>query len=200
MNAGPPLGFPGSVFEYSDTNYLLLTEIIEEVTGLPFYQAMRELLQYEANGLYDIWFPTLEEQPANTLPRVHQYWDKVNLSSYDFDVSVDLYGGGGIACSTRDLALFNYKLFNGEIVKDKVVLDLIYADYPTRMEDSHYHLGIGDYEVDGQKAYGHSGFWGTKVMYFPELQTAISVFILVKDYSSINNEVIADLLKQLASS
>lgn len=199
MDVGPPLGFPGSIFEYSDTNYLLLTEIIEQVTGKPFYTAIRELLLYKEIGLHDTWFVSLEEKPKHTLPLVYQYWNEMDMNSYGVDVSVDLYGGGGIGCSTRDLALFNYKLFNGEIIKDRTVLNLIYTDFPLKKGDSHYHLGITDYEMDGQKAFGHGGFWGSKVMYFPELNACISVYVLVRDERKVINEVMADMLEVLIS-
>lgn len=197
MNAGSPHAFPGAMFEYSDTNFLLLTEIIEEVTGKPFYEAMRELLQYESIGLHDTWFLTLEEKPKHTLPRVHQYWNEVDMNSFDVDASVDLYGGGGIASSTRNLALFNYKLFNGEIVTDKAVLDLIYTKFPLRMGDSNYRLGITEYDFEGKKAYGHGGFWGTYVKYFPEIDACISIFVLVKDHGKISVGVMSEMLKAL---
>lgn len=42
---------PGEKFEYSETNNLLLTEILEQQTDLPFYTALRVLFSYEQNGL-----------------------------------------------------------------------------------------------------------------------------------------------------
>ncbi|NQX92154.1 MAG: serine hydrolase, partial [Flavobacteriales bacterium] len=40
VDLGDPLGPPGHTFSYADANYLLCTEIIEQVSGKPFYTAM----------------------------------------------------------------------------------------------------------------------------------------------------------------
>jgi D-alanyl-D-alanine carboxypeptidase len=47
IKTGGPLGIPETTFSYADANYLLLTEIIEQITQKPFYSAMRELLYYK---------------------------------------------------------------------------------------------------------------------------------------------------------
>ena len=195
IEAGPPLGKPEEVFSYSDANYLLLTEIIERITGQPFYSAIRELLRYESLGIHNTWFPTLEKKAADTKPLVNQYWGKYNWDSKDIDVSADLYGGGGIACTSKDLASFAYKLFNNEIIKDTTVLNLIYTAIPTNeSEPANYYFGISSYEYRGLSAYGHGGFWGTRVVYFPELRTSIAVYVLEKDKQGLINEIVDKMI------
>lgn len=191
IETGPPLGKPGTTFNYADANYLLLTEIIEQITKKPFYRAMRELLRYETMGLNHTWMPTLEEKPNQTKTLAHQYWGEYAWDSYDIDISVDLYGGGGIACSTSDLANFIFKLFNDEIIKDTTVFNLIYTEIPTKDDKpSNYYLGLSSSEYQGFKAYGHGGFWGTVALYFPELKTSISVFVLERDKRELRQEII----------
>ncbi|MEM9259768.1 MAG: serine hydrolase domain-containing protein, partial [Bacteroidota bacterium] len=116
VKVGAPLAGPGEVFSYADANYLLLTEIIEGRTKLPFYEAMRKLLKYDELGLNKTWFPTLEKKPRRTKKMAHQYWGAYGWDAQNMDVSWDLYGGGGIACPTKDLAQFVYHYFNGNIV------------------------------------------------------------------------------------
>jgi D-alanyl-D-alanine carboxypeptidase len=195
IKAGPPLGEPETVFSYSDANYLLLTEIIESITEQPFYTAMRELLHYESLNIHNTWFPTLEEKPKETKPLVHQYWSEYNWDSKNIDVSVDLYGGGGIATTSQDLASFTYKLFNNEIIKDTTVLNQIFTEIPTSdSEPSGYHLGLSSYEYAGLSAYGHGGFWGTRVLYFPELKTSIAVYVLERDKRGFINELVGKII------
>lgn len=195
IETGPPLGKPGTTFNYADANYLLLTEIIEQITKKPFYNAMRELLRYESLGLNHTWMPTLEEKPIQTKILAHQYWGAKGWDSYDIDISVDLYGGGGIACSTSDLANFIFKLFNDEIIKDTTVFNLIYTETPTKdAKPSNYYLGLSSSEYQGIKAYGHSGFWGTEVLYFPELKTSIAVFVLERDKRELRQEIIGRVI------
>jgi D-alanyl-D-alanine carboxypeptidase len=191
IKTGAPLGNPETTFNYADANYLLLTEIIEQITQKPFYSAMRELLYYKSLGLNNTWFPTLEEKPTQTKTLVHQYWGEYGWDSYDIDVSVDLYGGGGIACTATDLAKFAYHLFNYQIIKDTTVFNFIFTEVPTKDPEQHkYYFGLAPYEYKGFKAFGHSGFWGTIVLYFPEIETSISVFILERDKRELRNEII----------
>lgn len=182
IKVGNPLGKPGTTYSYADANYLLLTEIIENITQKPFYIAMRELLQYETLGLNKTWFPTLEDKPLDVESLVHQYWGKYDWDSYNHDISWDLYGGGGIACNTEDLARFSYNLFNYNIVKDSTVLDLIFTKIHTNDSiQKDYYLGLHLKEYNELKGYGHLGFWGTIVLYFPDLNCSIAVYILEKD-------------------
>ncbi len=199
VTAGKPIGKPGETFSYADVNYLLLTEIIEVITHKPFYKAMRELLRYKELGLNNTWFVTLEKMPNNSKPLVHQYFEKYNWDSYNIDPSWDLYGGGGIASNTRDLARFCYDLFNGKVIKDTSVFKRIFTHVNTQdSTQSNYHLGLAEYSYNGIKGFGHDGYWGTVVVYFPELKTSMAVFVLErrKSYLSGNTiEKIIDIIK-----
>ena len=173
VRLGDPLGKPGFTYSYTDANYLLCTEIIETIEKKPFYTAMRELLKYKILGLDNTWFPTLEEQPANTEAMAHQYWGQKSWDTYEMDISVDLYGGGGIACPTKDLAKFTYDLFDAKIIQD--------------------YLGISKVEYQNFTAYGHGGFWATEVLYFPDLNASVSIYILDRD----ERKLIKSLMDQL---
>lgn len=59
-----------------------------------------------------------------------------------------------------------------------------------------YRMGIWEIEIGGQKAYTHTGFWGTQVVYFPEINASAAV-----NYSSRwKNKGIAPSLSRLAES
>lgn len=194
VKTGNPVGTAGEKFNYSDANYLLLTEIIEGITKKPFYEAMRELLKYEELGIDQTWFPTLEDKPENTKQLVNQYWTSWEMSSSEIDISWDLYGGGGIACPTKDIALFSYSLFNNKIVKSDSVLNLIYTKIPAS-DSVGYYLGLSKDEYFGMPAYGHGGFWGTVVLYFPDLDTSIAVYVLERDERKLRRDVLEAMVK-----
>jgi len=48
-------------------------------------------------------------------------------------------------------------------------------------EDKQYLLGLSEENIEGFKCYGHGVIWGGRVLYFPKLETSISVFILDRD-------------------
>lgn len=184
---GDPLGEPQELFQYADVNFLLATEIMEEVTGKPFYTVMREFLKYDELNLTTTWFPTLEDQPAGTPELIHQYWHENDLGpntvdfawdSHQHDISWDLYGGGGIATNMEELAQFSHHLFSGKIIQDQQVLDLLMTDVTTTDGvPKIYRLGVADAKVKGLRSYGHGGFWGTMVFYLPQLDASISVSV-----------------------
>jgi len=190
-----PLAQPGDTFKYADVNYLLLTEIIEKATQKPFYTAIRDLLDYKGLHLNSTWFVDLEKKLAGVKELAHQYWDRYPWDSYELDPSWDLYGGGGIAATAGDLAVFFQELFEGAIVHDKELLELMHTEVLNG-----YCLGLKKLTVADLTAYYHGGFWGTDAAYFPAINSSISVFILQKDErdkgGAICKEVVA-VLKQL---
>ncbi len=194
VKVGEPLAEPGKKFSYGDINYLLLTEIIENQTNKPFYTAIRDLLGFKRYKLNATWFVNLEERPKNVLPLAHQYYDKYTWDSAKLNPSWDLYGGGGLASTTKDLAMFFQLLFEGKIIKDKKLLEQMHT-YVLPQEESIYCLGLRKISFHGTTGYYHGGFWGTDVMYIPDMNTTISVFTLQKDKRSLNAEISNKILQ-----
>jgi len=188
----------GTSFAYGDINYLLLSEIIEQKTNLPFYIAIRELLDFKGNQLNSTWFFNLEDSPLNTLPLAHQYANKYNWDSYNLNPSWDLYGGGGLASNTKDLAMFFQLLFEGKIIKNDVIKSQIYSYVIPQKKPKNYCLGLYDFpSFDGNKAYYHGGWWGTDVIYLPEINMTISVFTLLKEKRGLNAEISHEIIKAI---
>jgi len=185
----------GQKFSYGDINYLLLTEIIEQKMRKPFYTAMRGLLKYKELELTKTWFIDLEKYPENTMPLAHQYAKKYNWDSYDIDPSWDLYGGGGIAMTARETALFFQYLFSGKIIHDKKLLEAMHS-YVLSPDQCRYCLGIYHFEM-GFNAYYHGGWWGTDVIYSPESNATITVFTLQKDFQHIINPFIGKQFQKM---
>ena len=129
---------------------------------------------------------------------VHQYWGEKNWDSHNQDISWDLYGGGGIATTTKELAQFSYNLFSNKIIKNVNTLNLISTPIQTKDgKDNKYGLGLSLGEVNGYTSYGHGGFWGTVVLYFPQLDTSIAVYILERDKGKLRKDVLEALVFEL---
>ena len=62
---------------------------------------------------------------------------------------------------------------------------------------SKYYMGIQEREIGGLKTYGHGGFWGTTVQYFPDLNTSIAVFLMERDEWPVYLELIAKVTEVL---
>jgi D-alanyl-D-alanine carboxypeptidase len=201
IHSGSSAVKPGEIFAYSETNYSLLTEIIEQLTQLPFDVAVRRLLKFDKLKLNNTWFLLQELAPQGALPLVEQTAKTYNVNSYTLDYSFDAFGGGGLASTVADLAKFSQYLFNGGVFDEPSTRELLYTTVATAdgLEPS-YSLGLMHTNVAGYKAYGHGGFWGTQVKYIPELNLSIAVFVMERDtwpiYNILIEEVVKEVLKQ----
>ncbi|MCT4637848.1 MAG: beta-lactamase family protein [Bacteroidales bacterium] len=166
-----PAGGVGERFSYSDTGYILLGEIIEHVTGKSMGNAITEQLKLKELGLNDIYMEDFDGDFTGR--RVHQYHEGVD--TYNFHPSLDYYGGGGLLSTTADLCGFFQSLFNNRVFNNRSTLDTMLkpVEYDTE-QPLDYRMGIWRIEIDGKEAFTHSGFWGTQVVYIPEIKTAIA--------------------------
>ncbi len=104
ISHGHAYGPPGTVWGYSDTGACLVGEILERETGASMGAAIRELIGFERLGLAHTWQETVEPEPPDLPPLSHQYQGEFDIA--DMDASVDLYGGGGLMSTCRDLSRF----------------------------------------------------------------------------------------------
>lgn len=166
VEKGEPIGPPGAQFSYSDTGYVILGELIETYTGKSLDGGIKELLELEALGLDRTDFERVD--PLTDELRIHQYFE--GRDTYGFSPTMDYFGGGGIVTSTQGMIDFFQALFQGKIFDKPETLTLMLepVTYSTkgRMD---YQMGMFKVKVNGMDAYSHSGFWGTQVLYIPEL-------------------------------
>lgn len=157
-----PVGKPGEKFSYSDTGYILLGAIVESITGQDLPDAVRSQLKLGQLGLADTYWERYE--PAGDHVRAHQVYEVYD--TYGWNPTMDLFGGGGIVASTADVATFFDALLEGRVFARKETLAKM-KSAEGLPHDSPYRLGVFDYDLKDAHAIGHSGFWGTLVMYDP---------------------------------
>ncbi len=167
---GDPVGAPGKLFSYSDTGYVILGGIIEKLTGDNLGVAVRSLLDFDGLGLPSTWWEIYEETPAGAGPRAHQYYG--DLDTFDWDPSLDLYGGGGLICDVRDLALFTLLLLEGRVLEQASLEEM------TSAGTLNYGLGLANINLGDYLSQGHAGFWNTFVFHVAELDLTVSGCIL----------------------
>ena len=113
------------------------------------------------------------------------------MDSYGLDPSIDLYGGGGIACTSEDLARFIQGIFDKIYFSNPETFDLLFTKIRTRDSvQSNYYLGMDKSKIAGMTAYGHGGFWGTVAKHIPEINTTVAIFVLERDKRGINPELL----------
>lgn len=160
----PQVGAPGERYEYADSNYVLLGEVLEQVTGQPMPLAIRMLAGFDTLDLRHTWFETLEPIPADAPPRLAQHHDdeRGSVLVQSLDASSDLYGGGGLLTTLPDLARFFRALVRGECFARADTAALMRTPTPLSIAQGElpYGLGLEVLQVDGITLYGHTGYWG----------------------------------------
>lgn len=163
--AAPAVGAPGGTpGVYSNTNYLLLAQLLEHVTGAEAEQHItREII--ERAGLEATAFPT-GPRIEGPHPRIYEAWFGMIDPPRDYSVFDMSWVGpaASLTATVEDLNRFFGMLIAGEIV-DRSSLDQMRRTVPVvsfegkRIE---YGLGLHRVEVPGQGVFwGHDGtVWG----------------------------------------
>jgi D-alanyl-D-alanine carboxypeptidase len=177
---GHPYGGPGEVWAYSDTGACLVGEILERVTGVSMGAAIRELVGYERLGIVHTWQETIEAEPPDAPVLSHQYEQDLDVST--IDASVDLYGGGGLMSTCRDLARFFRALLSGDVFRDPSSLETMTttmvgvsltpeAGWPE--DPATQGMYLFRREIGGETWWGHDGYWGTTAFTCPARDVTI---------------------------
>jgi D-alanyl-D-alanine carboxypeptidase len=192
MTRGSPYGQPGQVYHYADTGYILLGEIVEQLTGQGLGPALRNLIGYQRLGLTSTWLETLEPAPKGVADLAHQYMGAAD--TYGMDPSVDLYGGGGLVATPKDMVTFLRGLFTGRVYKKPATLQaMLTTPYQHAARD--YRLGIYPMVVDGERGWGHTGFWNTFAFYWPDRDIGVAVAITQQGQGNASRTLLTSLYR-----
>lgn len=171
-----PVGNPGELFHYADTNYDLLGLVIESATDLPFHEAVRALV-LEPLALTSTWYYNLEPAPAEVPTPADPWFEETNIAGVPA-LSLD-WAGGGLMTTTADLAAFLRGLEAGT----PVALERFQESWTTDALTDGVDYGYGLWRVrpDGLSRWlsspemiGVSGFTGSYLYLVPETDTLIT--------------------------
>lgn len=158
---------PGEKHEYSNSNYLLLTFILEEIYEVNY----AELLENKITKPLELKNTYVGGKIGNQENECHSYsftstWE----DERETNMSVPL-GAGAIVSNPKDLTVFMRALFQGKIISEKSLEKMI-----DTKDD--FGLGIFKYQLGEQIAYGHSGGidgFVSFAAYFPKEDACIAM-------------------------
>jgi D-alanyl-D-alanine carboxypeptidase len=186
------VGSPGERFHYSDTGYVILGEIVERATGADLAASLRALLRFRELGLNSIYLESIEDSPIDARERAYQYSAGIEL--HDADPSFDLWGGGGLVSTVRDIAAFYRALFEGRVFDKPETLTLMTSPV-AHEEGAAMCSGLTCRPYAGNPVYGHGGYWGLYGGYAPSLRLALAICVLERDASqAIVSELVTGLI------
>ncbi|MGK6354631.1 serine hydrolase domain-containing protein [Sphingomonas sp. DT-207] len=162
---------PGTEFRYSDDGYILLGDIVERIAGKPLAAAVREQLGLDRLGLRSTYWEVYEQPRPGAPERARQFLGETDVTHVD--PSLDLFGGGGLVMSPRDLATFMKALFEGRVFKRRRTIEVMLTEGQHKDADK-YRFGIFVRHTPAGDIYWHSGFWGTWAGYSPTTGIAVA--------------------------
>ena len=162
---------PGSGFNYSDVNYVLLAMIIEQATG-ESYHAQLEKRIFDRLGMENSYLEYYEKSRGEN-PLSHAFIGTLDLVD-DINTSFD-WGGGGIVSTAEELNTFFRALIDGKLFRQKSTLELMLsaADKGRGGTDYDYGLGIMKRSIRGLTFYGHGGAYDCDAFYCPERNISV---------------------------
>lgn len=137
---------PGSKASYSNSNYVLLSMILEKIYGKPYGVLLKKQITKPLGLKYTIWGGKVD--PAMNQCRSYTHKSGWTLEQ-ETNMSVPL-GAGGIVSTPSDLVKFSDALFGGKVVSSESLgLMRTFKD----------QIGLGLFKIPfyDKTAFGHSG-------------------------------------------
>ena len=166
--------------EYSNSNYILLSFILEKIYKKS-YEELLDIKIIQPQGLKNTYFGKKLELAKNECAS-YRFSGKWELEK-ETNSSVSL-GAGGIVSTTEDLLFFISNLFAGKIINTASLEQM------TKLEDG-YGMGIFPVPFYDKKGFGHTGGidgFSSFLYIFPEEKISIA---LTSNGSRFNNNDIA---------
>ena len=189
-NSNPKLKFqPGEKYEYSNTGYLVLASIVEEVSKQHFREFLKENIFDPLNMNNTLLYSYKEGYDSDMPNRVFGYSlneDKDGYELNDYHIVNDVRGDGGIYSTINDLFKWNMALLDYKVVPKKLLDEAWRVGTLNNGEDSGYGYGwvIGD--SSKPKSVFHSGGWvGFATYLYNEIETNSGFIILTNNSSRL---------------
>ncbi|WP_294286896.1 serine hydrolase domain-containing protein [uncultured Chryseobacterium sp.] len=177
---------PGTKYDYSNSNYILLGFILEKVYRKPYAELLQskiakplKLTLTEAGGKID---------PSKNQAESYQYTNGKYKASSETDMSIPI-GAGNVISTPRDLLSFMLGLEQGKLIRKEN-----FEKMKTFTDD--YGYGLAKIPFGKYWGYGHNGGideFRSALFYFPDLKIAAAFTVNQSDMDV--NDILINLLE-----
>ena len=159
---GESLDFdPGSRHLYSNSNFILLGVLLEQLTGSSYQSLVRDLVRtdLEYDRTYYLDYPS-GAAIANAYDESIFNLGRRELTAFRTTLETSAYAAGGILSTAPNVAGFVRSVFTGRTLEEdalskmRTFVEAPDEDVTTQVE---YGLGIRHLQIDGEDLYGHTG-------------------------------------------
>ena len=180
---------PGERWEYSDSNYFLLAEIVERITGRSLGEYAREAI-FEPLDMHDTLFRECHSQVirnramsyvthpiAFKSPYLYRHQRAVAGSYHTLISNYEHVGAEGLFTTLEDLFKWDRNYGDNRLGRGRMgLIDRVLSPGARIDEDIGYGFGLNVGRFRGKKFYGHDGAihgYTSSMMHFPEEHATI---------------------------
>jgi len=176
---------PGTKAVYSNSNYVLLSFILEDIYRKPYRENLNSTITQPLGLKHFLFGDKLVDSKRKTLSYSFEAGWKVAAET---DLSIPM-GAGAILSSADDLAKVLEAIFHGEIISKAML---------TKMEEQSDGFGSGVFErsILGKTAYAHDGAidgFNSYFYYFPQDETLYVLLSNAENYKleTVNESILS---------
>ena len=179
ITKGKSIFEPNSKADYSNSNYVLLSYILEKTYKKPFKTILNDKI-VKPLGLKNTYIGG-KINILNNETNSYSFSEKW-IKEPETDMSIPM-GAGAVVSNPQDLTLFIEKLFANAIISESSLKQM------TALQDN-YGMGIFQYPFYEKKSFGHTGGideFRSTLSYFPEDKIAVALTSNGRTYE--NNDI-----------
>jgi len=178
---------PGAEYNYNNSAFILLAEIVERISGQTFPEFMEE----NVFGPLGMTSSLVRPNPTVIIPGASQGYVADSAGYHEAGDLYAAYGAGGIYTTVEDFSKWMGNFANPVLGGEELVTRLVTVDTLNNGDTMSYALGISVDEFRGLTSYSHGGAdiaHRAFLVYFPEIDAGV---VAMSNNGSFNSGGIA---------
>jgi len=149
-----PLDFtPGDYFSYSNTNFLIAARIVEKVSGMRFYDFLKQRILKPLGMSHTVPYAPSGPNFTERYTRFFQAPQEVAIK----EAAGWCLGAGGLVSTPEDLAKWDIALMEGRVMQPDSWQQMTAIRTLNSKKVSNYALGIERHSLGGNLCFAHGG-------------------------------------------
>jgi len=184
---------PGEEYNYNNSAFILLAEIVERISG----QSFPEFMEDNVFGPLDMNSSLVRTNPAVIIPGASQGYVADSAGYHEAGDLYAAYGAGGIYTTLEDFSKWMGNFSTHVLGGEELVKRLVTVDTLNNGDTMSYALGIGVDEFRGLQSYSHGGAdiaHRAFLIYFPEIDAGV---VAMSNNANFNSGGIANEMAEL---
>ncbi len=181
---------PGEEYNYNNSAFIMLAEIVERKTDSKFPDWMKENV-FEPLGMVNTY---VRSDPSQIIPKSSQGYSSGENGLVESGDLYAAYGAGGIYTTPADLAKWLKNFDKPDVGGKEIIEKIVTAGILNDGDTLSYGLGIGVGKYKGLKRYAHGGAdiaHRAMMVYFPEINSGVITLSNNASFQgSIANEIV----------